>query len=260
MSQPPIEMLDRQGLPALAVRHRKGGEGRLGAVWFCGFNSDMDGTKAVAVDAWAEAAGRALLRFDYSGHGRSEGEFRDGSISRWRDDALAVLDAHAQGPQLFIGSSMGAWIALLAARERPGLAAGLVLIAPAPDFTERLTTPRMSEAAKEALARDGVWLAPSAYGEPVPFTKTLFEDGRGQSVLDAPYAFGGPTHILQGTADPDVPWSHALLLAETMTGGPVSLELIKGGDHRLSTEADLARLTQRVGEVCETLDPRGGTP
>lgn len=254
MSEPLIEELRRDGGPPLAYRRRTGRGNGVGVVWFCGFNSDMDGTKAVALDAWAEREKRAFVRFDYFGHGRSGGDFRDGGVSQWLADALDVLDGLTEGRQLFVGSSMGAWIALLAARARPEKAAALLLVAPAPDFTARLTWPRMTDAARAAVETEGEWLAPSAYGEPVPFTRKLFEDGKAHLVLDAPYTFSGPTHILQGTADPDVPWSHALMLAETMTGGDVALELIKGGDHRLSTDQDLRRLSDRAAGLCARVD------
>jgi pimeloyl-ACP methyl ester carboxylesterase len=214
-----------------------------GVLWLGGFRSDMTGTKAQALDRWAEASGRAYLRFDYYGHGASSGDFRDGTITRWRDDALAVLDRLCDGPHVLVGSSMGAWIALLAARARLENVAALLLIAPAVDFTEALIWARISPAVRREIMESGEWLRPSAYGDgPYPITRGLIEDGRRHIMLDAPLRVDRPVHILQGMQDTDVPWQHAFKLAEKLSGNPV-LTLIKEGDHRLSTPSDLARIT-----------------
>jgi pimeloyl-ACP methyl ester carboxylesterase len=211
-------------------------------VWLGGFKSDMGGTKAQALAAWAERRGQAYLRFDYFGHGQSSGRFRDGTITRWRDDALAVLDGLCAGPQILVGSSMGAWIALLAARLRPERVTGLLLLAPAADFTEALIWGRMDPEMRSAVMENGEWLRPSVYGDsPYPITRVLIEDGRKHLILDGPIVLSCPVHILQGMQDPDVPWQHAMRLMDRLTGDPV-LMLMKNGDHRLSTPADLMRI------------------
>jgi pimeloyl-ACP methyl ester carboxylesterase len=220
-----------------------------GVIWLGGFHSDMQGTKAAALDHWAAKNGRAFLRFDYFGHGKSSGDFRDGTITRWRDDALAVLDEVTQGPQVFVGSSMGAWIALRAAQARPERIAALLLIAPAPDFTERLVWARMPEEIRQQIHQNGEWLRPSIYDDgPYPITLKLIEDGRQHLLLDAPIQIACPVHILQGMRDPDMPWECAIELAERLSGNPV-VTLTKQGDHRLSTPADLARIERILGEL-----------
>jgi pimeloyl-ACP methyl ester carboxylesterase len=220
-----------------------------GVVFLPGFRSDMRGTKAMALREACAAAGRAFLRFDYSGHGESEGRFEDGTIGAWARDAIAVLDSLAEGPQVLVGSSMGGWIALLLARARPQRLAGMVLLAPAPDFTEKLMWPSFSAAQRETILEQGVLHLPSQYGEPTPVTRALIEDGRHHNLLDAPIALDCPVRIIQGMADPDVPWQHALRLAETITGGDVHLHLVKDGDHRLSRPQDLALLVETVEKL-----------
>jgi pimeloyl-ACP methyl ester carboxylesterase len=222
-------------------------------VWLCGFGSDMAGTKAEALHRWADGAGRAFLRFDYSGCGRSAGAFEEGTVGRWRDDALAMIDSASEGPLVLIGSSMGGWIALLAALARPDRVKALVLIAPAPDFTERLMWPELDEAARAAILQQGRWLRPSDYGEPQPITRALIEDGRTHLLLGGPIAFDGPVRILHGQADPDVPWGLSLELAERLTSEDVRVTFVKSGDHRLSTPQDLALLTATVAATCEEI-------
>lgn len=227
--------------------------GGPGLVWLGGFRSDMRATKAEALDAWAQARGRAYLRFDYSGHGESGGRFADGTISLWLEDTLAVLAAATSGPQILVGSSMGGWLALLAATRlaaegRP--VAGLVLIAPAVDFTERLLWAGLDADARRAIETEGVYLRPSAYSpDPVPITRALIEDGRRHMMLDGAIRSHAPVHILQGMADPDVPWRHAMELVEHFAADPVVLTLIKDGDHRLSRPEDLARLIAAVAGI-----------
>ena len=224
------------------IAYLKRGGKRPGVVWLGGFHADMMGTKAEVLDAWAEARGQAFLRFDYYGHGASSGTFAKGTISRWRDDAAAVLERLCDGPQILVGSSMGGWIALLLALAKPEKVAGLLLIAPAPDFTEKLMWAEMSEDIRRTILEEGAWRRPSAYGDdPYPITRALIEDGRRNCILDAPIAIDRPVHILQGMKDPDVPWRHALALMERLSGNP-TLTLVKEGDHRLSTPADLARI------------------
>jgi pimeloyl-ACP methyl ester carboxylesterase len=238
----------------IAVRTRAGAA--PGLFWLGGFRSDMKGTKAAHLDAWAAANGRACLRFDYSGHGESEGDFRDGTIGRWLEESVAVFEAHASGPQVVIGSSMGGWMALLLARALnaraaplPASIAGLVLIAPAVDFTETLMWQNFPPAVKRQIERDGVWHRPSDYSdEPYPITRALIEDGRNHLLLGSMVEVGCPVRILQGVQDADVPWQHAVELVSHLARDDVVLTLVKDGDHRLSRPEDLERLTAAVAE------------
>jgi pimeloyl-ACP methyl ester carboxylesterase len=234
----------------IAVLAREGGGPPV--VWLCGFRSEMRSIKATALDRWAEARGRALVRFDYTGHGESGGAFETSGISQWIEDTLAVLAHFVPERPILVGSSMGGWIALLATREllrsASGRApAGLVLIAPAVDFTERLMWHQFPEDIRRAITENGVYHRPSAYGDaPYPITRALIEDGRRHLLYGAPVATGCPVHILQGMQDPDVPWSHAMELVEHLPGDNVSLTLVKDGDHRLSRPEDLERLTAAI--------------
>ena len=222
--------------------------GKSPGVLFCGgFKSDMTGAKAMALDEACANAGRPFVRFDYLGHGASSGEFRAGTIGRWRDDTLAVLDELTTGPQIVVGSSMGGWLALLAAMARPERVSGLVLVAPAPDFTEALVWASMTAAQREALLRDGVLLEPSEYSaEPYAITLKLIEEGRHHLILDAGIPFNGPVRILHGMKDADVPWRHSLRLIEALKTADVTMTLYKTGDHRLSGPAQLADLCAAV--------------
>jgi pimeloyl-ACP methyl ester carboxylesterase len=251
MTEEPLNFswLERPGLPRLACR-RSGGRAP-GAMFLGGFGSDMTGTKATALETACGEQGRAFLRFDYRGHGRSEGRFVDGTISDWLDDAMAAFDAQTEGPQILIGSSMGGWIALLLALRRPERVQALVGVAAAPDFTERLMWARMSEEDRALLRREGALRPPSAYGEPIPITRGLIEDGRRHLLLDGPIAFSGPVRLLHGQRDPDVPWEHSLLIAERLASDDVRVILVKDGDHRLSRTADIALLTRTVNELAE---------
>jgi pimeloyl-ACP methyl ester carboxylesterase len=225
-----------------------------------GFRSDMVGTKAAFLDEWAAANGRACTRFDYSGHGESSGDFVDGTIGRWLEDSVAVFDAFAHGPQVVIGSSMGGWLALLLAKElnktldrrkSRGAAsiAGLVLIAPAVDFTEELMWKRFPAAVKQQIEREGAWERPSLYSEgPYPITRGLIEDGRSHLLLGSMIETGCPVRILQGVQDPDVPWQHAQELVSRFARDDVVFTLVKDGDHRLSRPEDLERLITAVAE------------
>lgn len=236
-----FSLLPRPGGASIAYAATPGGGPAV--VFLGGFRSDMTGTKALALEGWARRAGRAFLRFDYFGHGRSSGDFADGTIGRWRDDALAVLDGLTEGKLVLVGSSMGGWIALLAGLARPQRLAGMVLIAPAPDFTEALLWARLGPAERQRLLAEGRLERPSAYsGEPDILTRRLIEEGRDHLVLDKPLRLACPVHILQGTADPDVPWWHARRLFDHLETPDTVLTLVKGGDHRLSRPADLARL------------------
>ena len=237
--------LDRGDGTHLAWR-RIAGRG-VGVVFLGGFNSDMTGSKAEFLAGWCEARGTPFLRFDYSGHGASGGRFVDGTIGRWAQDAACVIEALAPGPQVLVGSSMGGWIALLLARRRAPR--GLVGIAPAPDFTEDLMWAEFPPDVRAAIERDGVWERPSAYGTPYPITRALIEDGRAHLLLRAPLQIDVPVRILQGQRDPDVPWRHALRIAEALTGEDVRVQLIKDGDHRLSRPADLALLGETLAPL-----------
>lgn len=246
-------LLKRPDGPTLAYHHSPG-EG-TGLVWLGGFRSDMDGTKAVTLHEWALAAGRPFTRFDYSGHGLSGGDFRDCTISTWLGDTLAILDHVTTGPLVLVGSSMGGWISTLAALQRPDRIAGLLYLAPAPDFTEELMWAGFSEDIRAEIMDKGVYLEPSEYSpEPNPITRDLIEDGRQHLVLGDPIPLDVPVRFLQGQADPDVPWQHALKLADCLAGHDVAVTLIKDGDHRLSRPQDLARLVDAAETLCWEVD------
>ncbi len=217
-------------------------------VWLGGFRSDMTATKASALDAWAERCGRGFLRFDYAGHGASEGAFADLGVSDWLADALGVIAARApDGPLILVGSSMGGHIALLASAALGPRIAGLVLVAPAPDFTERLMWDAFPDHVRREIMDDGVFLRPSAYAsEPTPISRRLIEDGRRHLLLKRGLSFAGPVRILHGTADPDVPWTLSVELMGALERARVTLTLVKDGDHRLSTPADLDLLIAAV--------------
>jgi len=237
----------------IAVRQRPGAA--PGLFWLGGFKSDMRGTKAQALDAWAQQHGRALTRFDYSGHGESGGSFTDGTIGRWLEESLAVFDA-CDCPQVLVGSSMGGWMALLLARElarrtppAAGKIAALILIAPAVDFTQALMWERFSPEIKRQIEEQGAWERPSQYGdEPYPITRGLIEEGRQHLLLGGMIETGCPVRILQGVQDPDVPWQHAVDLTARLAQDDVVLTLVKDGDHRLSRPEDIERLLAAVAE------------
>jgi pimeloyl-ACP methyl ester carboxylesterase len=211
-------------------------------VFLQGFMSDMTGAKAEAVAAWCAAHGRAVLRFDYSGHGASGGAFTDGTIGRWLDDTLAVLDGLTQGELLLVGSSMGGWIGLLAALARPGRLAGFLGIAAAPDFTEALMWEAMTYAERDTLMRTGRLRVANQYGDDLTVTRALIEDGRRRLLLGAEIPLAVPVRLLQGQRDTDVPWEMALRLADRLASPDVQVTLVKDGDHRLSRPQDLALL------------------
>ena len=237
----------------LAFRHNPASTGKLTFVWMCGFKSDISGTKVLRLEDWANRTGHGFLAFDYSGHGESDGAFEDGTVSQWRDDALAAIDSQADGPLVIVGSSMGGWMALLAALARPDRVKGLVLIAPAPDFTEKLMWPEFSPEAQAEIMEQGFTLRPSDYDEPYTITRALIEDGRQWQILDKPIGFDGPVRILQGMQDADVPWTHAARLVDALTASDLTITLIKDGDHRLSREQDIARLLATCDEMAATL-------
>jgi pimeloyl-ACP methyl ester carboxylesterase len=243
-----------QARRAVAVRAHAGAS--PGLFWLGGYKSDMKGTKAQALADWAAQRGRACVRFDYSGHGESEGAFTDGTIGRWLDESLVVFDACCRGPQVLVGSSMGGWLALLMvralrSRSEAGSAtvAGLVLIAPAIDFTEELMWKRFTPEIRRELETRGIWERPSQYSpEPYFVTRQLIEDGRNHLLLGDMIETGCPVRILQGVMDPDVPWQHAKALIARFACDDVVLTLVKDGDHRLSRPEDIDRLIAAVAE------------
>jgi len=237
---------------AFRTRAAQADHARPGLVWLSGLKSDMASTKALALDDHCARSGRALLRFDYSGHGASSGRFEDATISMWLEETLAVIRAAADGPRILVGSSMGGYLALLAAR---GLAqageakrlAGMALIAPAADFTEALIWANAPEEARRAILERGAWARPSQYSaEPYSITRALIEDGRRHLLLGGTIRTFCPVHILQGMRDEDVPYRHALTLVEHIAGDPVTLTLVKDGDHRLSRPQDIASLLSAI--------------
>ena len=238
-----IQYLTCRGGETLAWR-RVEGDGPT-VVWIGGFRSDMEGTKALALDVAARERGWDYVRYDHFAHGRSSGDWRKATIGRWREDAICMID-NIEGPVVVVGSSMGGWVALLLALARPGRMAGLVLINPAQDFTERLMWPSLADHERHAILRDGeILIVEEGLGEYV-LTLAMFEEGRDWLLLDAPMPIAAPIHILQGRADDVVPWRHATALVERLTGGDVRLDLIEGGDHRLSAPGDLDRLIDAV--------------
>lgn len=242
------ETLDLGGGRRIAYR-RSAGAGP-GVTFLGGFRSDMTGTKAEFLHDWAAARGRAFLRFDYTGHGASSGDFEAGCIGDWAADAMAVLDRLTQGPQILVGSSMGGWIALLLARARPERVAGMVGIAAAPDFTEDSMWDGFDEAQREALVRDGHVDLPSDYSDdPYRITRRLIEDGRENLVLREPLALACPVRLLHGTADRDVAMSVPLRLLEHATGPDIRLTLVKDVDHRFNKPEELAMIVAAVEEL-----------
>ena len=225
------------------------GEGPT-VVWIGGFRSDMEGTKALALEAAAHERGWSSLRYDHFAHGRSSGDWKAATIGRWREDAIAVIDSVA-GPVVLVGSSMGGWVALLAALARPEAVAGLVLVNPAQDFTERLMWPGLADHERQAILRDGETVVVEEGLGAYVLTRSMFEEARGWLLLDEAITLPAPVHILQGRADDVVPWRHQSELIARLSGGDVRLDLIEGGDHRLSTPADLARLVEAVEAMRE---------
>lgn len=237
----------------IAYHHRSGSS--PGILFCAGFNSNMQGTKALALQAWCAGQGRQYTRFDYSGHGESSGKFENGTIGQWRDDALAVLDHVTDGPQVIVGSSMGGWIMLLVARSRPEKVAALVGIATAADFTESLRTRGLSKEQLRQLEETGYCDIPNCYddGEPYRIGRQLLDEGRQHLLLDNDIPLDVPVRLIQGQLDDDVPWEHALRLMGRLRSADVELQLIKSGDHRLSDSEDLARLTRTLDVLLKKL-------
>lgn len=243
----------------IAVRHRTGAA--PGIAWLGGFRSDMMGTKAERLDAWAAETGHAFVRHDYSGHGESGGRFEDGTISRWLGESLGVLETFTAGPQILVGSSMGAWIALRMVEElhkagKGDRVGGLLLLAPAPDFTSELMEPQLTAAQRKALDEQGHFEEVSEYSsDPNVYTRALFYDGAANAVLTGTIDTHCPVHILQGMADQDVPWQHAMKLVEHLPADDVTLSLIRDGDHRLSRPQDLDMIVAALEGLVSRIQP-----
>ncbi len=256
MTQTPPEFLELKGIN-IALRKRAGAN--PGIVWLGGYCSDMLGSKANFLDEWATEHGRAFLRHDYSGHGESGGEFRDGTISLWLEQSLAVFRQFSSGPQIVVGSSMGGWIALrlLAELQRlgeGGRIAGLVLIAPAPDFTSELVEPKLTNDQRRQIADRGYMEEPSDYSDqPYIYTRALLEDGKDNQVLKGVIQTDCPVHILQGMQDEDVPYSHAMKLVDHLPVDDVTITLVRDGDHRLSRPQDLELLGRTVSSMADNI-------
>ncbi len=238
-----IRHLTRPDCETIAYRQVEGDGPTV--VWIGGFRSDMEGSKALALDAAARERGWRFLRYDHFAHGQSSGDWRQATVGRWREDAVAVIDS-IEGPVVPVGSSMGGWVALLLAVARPERMAGLVLINPAQDFTERLMWPGLADHERQAILRDGeTTVVEDGLGSYV-LTQRMFEEARDWLLLDGAISIAAPVHILQGRADDVVPWRHSMALIERLKGDDVLLDLVEGGDHRLSQPADLTRMINAV--------------
>lgn len=246
MNDDAVRHLTRPDGETLAYQQVEG-EGAT-VVWLGGFRSDMEGTKALALDCAAQERGWRFLRYDHFAHGRSTGDWRAATIGRWREDAIAVIDS-IEGPVIPVGSSMGGWLALLLVLARPERVKGLVLVNPAQDFTERLMWPGLADHERQAILRDGETIVVEPGLGSYVLTGRMFEEARNWLLLDRAIGIMAPVHILQGRADDVVPWSHAMALVDRLKGGDVRLDLVEGGDHRLSTPADLARLIEAVAGI-----------
>ncbi|MDV5824533.1 alpha/beta fold hydrolase [Sphingobium naphthae] len=247
LSAPPAYLARPDGL-RLAYRHSAGAGPTL--VFLPGYMSDMEGGKAVALHGWAQRQGRAMLRLDYAGNGASEGRFADGTLASWRDDVLLLIDRLVDGPVVLVGSSMGGWLALLVALARPERVAGLIGIAAAPDFTQWGFT----DADKALLRTEGRIEEPTPYGDqPYVTTRAFWESGQALRLLEGEIAIDCPVRLLQGQADPDVPWDIALRTAAQLRSSDVQTLLIKDGDHRLSRDGDIALLIRTVSTLLDSL-------
>jgi len=246
-------MLNREDGATIAYRFTSGKDSTkpIGVIFLGGFRSDMEGTKALALEKWCQAKGSAYLRFDYTGHGQSSGAFEDGCIGDWAADALYALDQLTEGPQMLVGSSMGGWLALLVARDRPERVRALVGLAAAPDFTEDLIWAKMTDAQRAELAENGKVLEPNDYApcEPYVITQKLIEDGRHQLLLRDPLNIKVPVRLIQGMKDADVPWQTALKIQGALQSDDVEIQFVKTGDHRLSEAADISRLERTVAAL-----------
>ncbi len=251
---PTPSILSRDDGATIAYHYSEGNSGGPGVVFLPGFMSDMTGTKAMAVAAWCRQRDIPFLRFDYQGHGRSSGEFTQGTIGSWTDDTVFAIEQLTAGPQVLVGSSMGGWIMMLAALKLGRRIAGLLGLAAAPDFTEDLIRGELQDDHRAALERDGFFAFPSDYGEqPYIITKGLIEDGRNNLLLHDTIPLAMPVRLIQGLKDNDVPWRTALRLQQQLLSDDVEVTLVKNGDHRLSAAADLDRLTRTLGRLIDQL-------
>ena len=247
LSAPPAYLARPDGL-RLAYRHSAGAGPTL--VFLPGYMSDMEGGKAVALHGWAQRQGRAMLRLDYAGNGASEGRFADGTLASWRDDVLLLIDRLVDGSVVLVGSSMGGWLALLVALAQPERVAGLIGIAAAPDFTQWGFT----DADKALLRTEGRIEEPAPYGDqPYVTTRAFWESGQALRLLEGEIAIDCPVRLLQGQADPDVPWDIALRTAAQLRSSDVQTLLIKDGDHRLSRDGAIALLIRTVSTLLDSL-------
>jgi pimeloyl-ACP methyl ester carboxylesterase len=247
------DILTRDDGATIAYHHTPGKA--PGVVFLTGFKSDMTGGKALAVEALCKRLGHAYLRFDYYGHGQSSGAFDDGTIGRWADDAITAIDALTEGPQVLVGSSMGGWIMLLAARARPERIAGLVGIAAAPDFTEDLIPQVLSDEQRDQLARDGYVDIPNCYDDEEPYRicKLLLDEGQNNLLLRDPIAINAPVRLIHGMRDEDVPWETGLKIIDKLDSDDVEVTYVKAGNHRLSENHDLRRLERTLQALLEDL-------
>ncbi len=237
------------GLDTNTIGYKQSVGSQPGIIWCGGLKSDMDGSKASALHQWADTQGRAFVRFDYFGHGVSSGEFRRGTISRWADDTVQIIDELTEEPQIIVGSSMGGWTALLAALARPKRIKALVLLAPAPDFTEKLMWANFSDDIRATIMKEGIYYEPSDYDEPYEISRELILGGRENLLLDAPINIKAPVRIIQGMKDTSVPYGHALKTAEALMSEDVELTLVKNGDHSLSRAGDIARMLLTIAKL-----------
>ncbi|MEP1229785.1 MAG: alpha/beta hydrolase [Litorimonas sp.] len=246
-----LEYLDRPNGHKIAYKKSDGTSPLI--IWCGGLKSDMEGSKAVHLHAWARARGHAFIRFDYFGHGKSSGTFTDGTISQWSEDISSIMNTFSQRPVVLIGSSMGGWAALLAALDTPARIAGLVLINPAPDFTEKLTVANWTDAQIKALEDDGIVYEPSSYDEPYAYSKALIEDGRARQILDAPISLPCPVHILSGALDPVVPTAYAAKLLDVLdlNKSHVHFTKVAGADHSLSRPNDLRLIEAAISDIID---------
>lgn len=246
-----LQFLTREDGHRIAYRQSPGKQ--PGVLFLTGFKSDMEGGKALALEAYCAERGHAFTRFDYTGHGESDGKFENGTIGEWSSDAVRILDEVTEGPQILVGSSMGGWMMLLAALARPERVAGLVGIAAAPDFTRDLIPDRLTEEQKTSLTETGYCDIPNCYDDMEPYRigKTLLDEGDAHILLDAEIPLDIPVRLIHGLLDEDVPWETALKIMDKLKSTDVEVQFVKTGDHRLSSDADIARLTRTVGVLLE---------
>jgi pimeloyl-ACP methyl ester carboxylesterase len=247
------DILTRDDGATIAYHHTRGKA--PGVVFLTGFKSDMTGGKALAVEALCKRLGHAFLRFDYYGHGQSSGAFEGGTIGRWADDAITVIDSLTDGPQVLVGSSMGGWIMLLVARARSERIAGLVGIAAAPDFTEDLIPQALSDEQRDQLSRDGYVDIPNCYTDEEPYRicKLLLDEGQNNLLLRDPIAINAPVRLIHGMCDEDVPWETGLKILDKLESDDVEITYVKAGTHRLSEDHDLKRLERTLQALLEDL-------